>query len=111
MLPQQVGKVNTLRNLTEVKIDNHMKRKPEKFYVTKQLDVKLIQDSTWYDEYFKLETEIEKMEEENRKLDAEINKRKERFNKNEMEYRDQIKYLERELRIRYRQEPNAKDAN
>ena len=42
------------------------------------------------------------MEEENKKLDAEINKRKDRFNKNEMEYREQIKYLERELRIRYR---------
>ena len=51
------------------------------------------------------------MEEENKKLEAEINKRKDRFNKNEMEYREQIKYLERELRIRYRQEPNAKEAN
>ena len=73
--------------------------------------MKHIQDNQWYDEYFKLETEIEKMDEDNRKLDGEINKRKERFNKNENEYREQIKNLERELRIRYRQEPNAKQTN
>lgn len=51
------------------------------------------------------------MDDENTKLDREIKRRQERFTKNELEYRDQIKHLERELRIRYRQEPNALNTN
>ena len=51
------------------------------------------------------------MEEENKKLENEITKRTERFNKNELEYREQIKHYERELRIRYRQEENVQETN
>ena len=51
------------------------------------------------------------MDEENKKIEDEIKKRQNRFNKNEREYREEIKHLERELRIRHGNEPFVREEN
>lgn len=80
-------------------------------YHAKPRDKREIKDLEWYEQYFALEAEIEKINEENEKMRREIGRRTDRYVKNEKEYRQQINQLERELRVRKGLEPNARDTN
>lgn len=51
--------------------------------------------------YGELVTKYENQNDANEKMRNEILRRVERFNHNEQDYRDQIKLLQRELRVRY----------
>ena len=61
--------------------------------------------------YGELVTKYENQFDANEKMRKEILRRVERFNHNEQDYRDQIKLLQRELRVRYGYEKNALETN
>ena len=61
--------------------------------------------------YGDLVTKYENQFDANEKMRKEILRRVERFNHNEQDYRDQIKLLQRELRVRYGYEKNALETN
>ena len=70
-----------------------------------------IKDNHWYEVYFDLEKKIEEQRDTNEKQEHEIIRRTKRYQKNELEYRQQIEILQRELRIRKGFEKNADQAN
>lgn len=84
---------------------------PRPFYKQKELMRSDIKDTTWYEEYFRLDEQIESKNEENEKMKREIQRRTERYIRNEAEYRKQINLLERELRVRNGYEENATETN
>ena len=61
--------------------------------------------------YGELVTKFENQNDANEKMRKEILRRVERFNNNEQDYRENIKLLQRELRVRYGYEKNALEAN
>ena len=84
---------------------------PKRFYESKNKKPEELKQMEWYEEYFKLEEDIEKMQEQNEKKKREIARRTERYVKNEKEYRQEINELERELRVRKRFEEDADKTN
>jgi hypothetical protein len=70
-----------------------------------------IKDDQWFTMYGDLVTKYENQNDANEKMRKEILRRVERFNNNEQDYREQIKLLQRELRVRYGYEKNALETN
>ena len=66
-----------------------------------------VKDDQWFNMYGELVTKYENQSDANEKMRKEILRRVERFNNNEQDYREQIKLLQRELRVRYGYEKNA----
>ena len=70
-----------------------------------------IKDDQWFNMYGQLVTQYENQFEANEKMRKEIIRRVERYNHNERDYRNEIKLLQRELRVRYGFEKEALETN
>ena len=74
-------------------------------------DPSKIKDNHWYEVYFDLEQKIEQQQEANEKQEREIVRRTKRYQKNELEHRQTIEHLQRELRVRKGYEKNDKETS
>jgi len=74
-------------------------------------DRKDIKDDVWFEMYGQLTSKFEGQYEKNEKLQKEIMRRVDRFNQNERLYREEMKMLQRELRVRYGYENHAAETN
>ena len=74
-------------------------------------DKRQIKDDVWFEFYGQLVGKFESQFDVNEKLPKEIIRRVERYNRNENDYREQIKLLQRELRVRHGYEKHAEETN
>jgi len=70
-----------------------------------------IKEDQWFKMYGDLVTKYEEQFAENEKMKIEIARRVERYNHNERDYRNEIKQLQRELRVRHGYEKDALQTN
>ena len=70
-----------------------------------------IQTKEWYQWYCEIKVKKQRVEDENKKILDDIQRRENRFHSREGDYRSTIGNLQRELRVRLRQEDNAHENN